>query len=400
VLGWRHYQYVVTEKTQPKDLLYRFDLTRRILDAQARTTRLPPDFAYVEPGVLWWALDARSAERRGAPEGERPPIAAMEPLVFAGERPTAEGVVVLVDDIDKAPADLPESLVRLWATGSFYVEEAGVRVSRVDRSSGSLLVLTVVGDRELPLALKRRCVLLTLSVPDVEQLLRIAEAHGLVDDRARALDVAHRLLQDFEQRAWPMGVGDFLDALRITRRLAIEPGTQEWQLAVLPQLAFAEPVGSHTSTAIAPPGRSCRVFLCHSSNDKPAVRKLYGRLRQEGLDAWLDEENIIPGQTWDLEIRRAVQDADLVIVCLSHGSVTKTGYVQREISMVLDLSEEQPEGKIYLIPARLEECEVPRRLARFQWVDLFQPDGYNRLLSAVWIAAERLGLPAAVGESH
>lgn len=34
-----------------------------------------------------------------------------------------------------------------------------------------------------------------------------------------------------------------------------------------------------------------RVFLCHSSNDKPAVRELYQKLRAEAwISPWLDEE--------------------------------------------------------------------------------------------------------------
>lgn len=51
--------------------------------------------------------------------------------------------------------------------------------------------------------------------------------------------------------------------------------------------------------------RKLRVFLCHSSNDKPAVRELYGRLKGEGwIDPWLDEEKLYPGQDWDLEIEK------------------------------------------------------------------------------------------------
>ena len=114
--------------------------------------------------------------------------------------------------------------------------------------------------------------------------------------------------------------------------------------------------------SIAEPAQAshlCRVFLCHSSGDQPAVRRLYGRLRGEGFDVWLDQENILPGQDWDAEIRRAVRAADLVIVCLSKASIEKTGYIQREIRMVLDLADEQPEDKIYLIPARLELCGCP-----------------------------------------
>ena len=40
---------------------------------------------------------------------------------------------------------------------------------------------------------------------------------------------------------------------------------------------------------LMPEDRKLRVFLCHSSNDKPAVRELYQRLKAEGwIDPWLD----------------------------------------------------------------------------------------------------------------
>ena len=129
--------------------------------------------------------------------------------------------------------------------------------------------------------------------------------------------------------------------------------------------------------------RHYRIFLCHSSGDKRRVRKLYGRLREKGFDPWLDEKNIVAGQDWDAEIRKAVHTADLVIVCLSQASVAKTGYVQREIRMVLDLADEQPEGKIFIIPAKLEVCEVPDRLMRWQWVELYRSGGYERLFAAL-----------------
>ena len=117
--------------------------------------------------------------------------------------------------------------------------------------------------------------------------------------------------------------------------------------------------------------RKLKVFLCHSRDDKPKVRELYRRLVDDGFDAWLDEEKLMPGQDWDLEIRKAVRNADVVLVCLSNGSTTKAGYVQKEIRFALDIADEQPEGAIYLIPTRLEDCSVPSRLSRWQWVDLF-----------------------------
>ena len=130
----------------------------------------------------------------------------------------------------------------------------------------------------------------------------------------------------------------------------------------------------------APSTRPLRVFLCHSSNDKAAVRTLYERLYDDGIAPWLDEEKILPGEDWDRAIKLAVQASDVVIVCLSKGSVTKAGYVQKEIKFALDEADKLPEGSIFVIPVKLEECSVPDRLTRLQWVELFEERGYEKLL--------------------
>lgn len=51
--------------------------------------------------------------------------------------------------------------------------------------------------------------------------------------------------------------------------------------------------------------RKLRVFLCHASQDKPIVRELYERLLAEDwIDPWLDEEKVIPGQDWNMKIKK------------------------------------------------------------------------------------------------
>src|SRR5260221_9891858 len=103
--------------------------------------------------------------------------------------------------------------------------------------------------------------------------------------------------------------------------------------------------------------RPLRVFLCHASQDKLKVRVLYHLLKSEGWIApWLDEEDLLPGQDFDLEIYRAIRDADAIIICLSTVSVTKEGYVNKEVRRALDIAEEKPEGTIYVIPLRLDDC--------------------------------------------
>jgi hypothetical protein len=136
--------------------------------------------------------------------------------------------------------------------------------------------------------------------------------------------------------------------------------------------------------------RKLRVFLCHSSQDKPIVRELCQRLNAEGwIDPWLDEEKLLPGQDWDMEIEKAVEAADTVIACLSKNSVSREGYIQRELKFVLDIALEKPEGSIFIIPVRLDECDSPRRLRSWQYVDYFPLDrknwAYSRLLSSLKI---------------
>jgi len=104
-------------------------------------------------------------------------------------------------------------------------------------------------------------------------------------------------------------------------------------------------------------GRKLRVFLCHASQDKPIVRELYQRLLTEDwIDPWLDKEKLFPGQDWELEIEKSVEATDAVIVFLSNASVMKEGYFQKELKKVLDIANEKPEGVIFLIPMRLDDC--------------------------------------------
>lgn len=126
-----------------------------------------------------------------------------------------------------------------------------------------------------------------------------------------------------------------------------------------------------------------RVFLCHSHGDKRTVRKLYTRLAEDGFLPWLDEEDLLPGHDWESEIRKAVRKSDVVLSCLSPSSITKQGFVQKEIRMALDAADEKPDGAVYIIPVLLKPCSVPDRLQKWQWIDLFKPVGYERLVASL-----------------
>jgi hypothetical protein len=160
-------------------------------------------------------------------------------------------------------------------------------------------------------------------------------------------------------------------------------------LPVLPALRGATGVRQppfKTASALSQPTKRLRVFLCHASEDKAPVRSLWRTLGSWGHEPWLDEEQILPGQDWEREIRHAMKQAHIVLVCLSPRS-EKKGYVQKELRRALDIADEQPEGTIFIIPVKLESCSVPERLTRWQWVDLFSPGGEARLEAALQAAA-------------
>ena len=138
--------------------------------------------------------------------------------------------------------------------------------------------------------------------------------------------------------------------------------------------------------------RPIRIFLCHTSKDKPIIQKLYRFLRKNGIDAWLDEEKLLAGQDWQVEIPKALKASDAILVCLSNNSITKEGYVQKEIKYALDIADEKPEGTIFIIPVLLEKCAVPERIARWHWVDIFNERGGEKLIQSLSSRAESLGL--------
>lgn len=139
------------------------------------------------------------------------------------------------------------------------------------------------------------------------------------------------------------------------------------------------------------PPSTLSIFFCYSSSDKAIVKTLCRRLRADGMNPWIDEDSLLPGQDWNQEIRKAVHNCDVVIVCISHRSINKTGYVQKEIRYALDAADERPDGTIFLIPLRLEDCKIPERLERWHWVNFFEEEGYEKLIGSLQFRAKQLG---------
>ena len=133
------------------------------------------------------------------------------------------------------------------------------------------------------------------------------------------------------------------------------------------------------------PKKKLLVFLSHASEDKPIVRELCKQLSADGFDPWLDEERLLPGQDWNFEIAQALQKCDAILVCFSAHSTSKEGYIQREYKKAMEYQLEKPEGSIFVIPVRLDHCEIPFFLRELQCVDY--PSGYEKLMLSLNVRA-------------
>jgi hypothetical protein len=149
-----------------------------------------------------------------------------------------------------------------------------------------------------------------------------------------------------------------------------------------------------------------QIFLCYARDDQPTVKKIHQRVFEQGFSPWMDTENLLGGEDWKESITQAIQHSDFFLACLSTNSVTKTGFLQKEIKLALEIWEEKPESDIFLIPLRLEKCDIPRTLSRFQCIDVFEANWETRLLKSIQTGIsrksklQRSDLPMATTELH
>lgn len=119
--------------------------------------------------------------------------------------------------------------------------------------------------------------------------------------------------------------------------------------------------------AAYPESNKLRVFICHASGDKPDALVLFDLLRMVGVEPWLDVKSLPVSIEWEPGIERAIHESDACVVLLSKGSVTKEGYLQREIKLVLKYADYMTEEGGFVAPLKLEECDVPHALAKYQY---------------------------------
>lgn len=143
-----------------------------------------------------------------------------------------------------------------------------------------------------------------------------------------------------------------------------------------------------------------RVFISHATEDKDRfVLKFAEALRTNGVDAWLDKWEMLPGDSLvDKIFEEGIKGASAFIIVLSATSVAKP-WVREELNagFVKRLS-----GKCRIVPVVLDACEVPECLRSTLWLRIDNPNHYpeefKRILNSIFGLADKP--PIGAGPAH
>lgn len=118
------------------------------------------------------------------------------------------------------------------------------------------------------------------------------------------------------------------------------------------------------------------IFISYSRKDSEYMAEFSKNLRNAGANLWSDKQ-ILPGGLWDNSIETALESCDVIIVLISKASINSNN-VMDEVSFALEENKK-------VIPILLEECDLPFRLRRIQFIDFTknQENGMNLLKSTL-----------------
>ena len=196
-----------------KDLFYRYDALAHFHDAQFRKEE--PDIEnYISYEALGLAILLSMDAAVANPH-------LPEPLRDKGPIRS----VVLIDEIDKAPRDLPNDVLNEIENMSFNVRETGQSFS-ADQSYRPILVLTSNSEKNLPDAFLRRCVFYHISFPDRERLKEIVQGRLKMspDFTPQMLENAIRHFEEIRDLALKKkpATAEFLAWVRILEKMRID----------------------------------------------------------------------------------------------------------------------------------------------------------------------------------
>jgi class 3 adenylate cyclase len=125
------------------------------------------------------------------------------------------------------------------------------------------------------------------------------------------------------------------------------------------------------------------VFLSYAKEDRKTTFEIFEFLKSAGIDPWLDEEDLQPGDRWAERIEQSMRFSDFIIICFSKQMINKVGHIQVELKQALELSKRYPQNQPFVFPVRLDDCEIPDAFKQWQWLDWAKIEERERLITVI-----------------
>ncbi|HLL77072.1 MAG TPA: TIR domain-containing protein [Pyrinomonadaceae bacterium] len=126
--------------------------------------------------------------------------------------------------------------------------------------------------------------------------------------------------------------------------------------------------------------KAIRVFLSYQSDDRNQVEKLYRGLTERGFIPWMDKYSARQGK-WEPQTYKAIDESDYFIACFSSGSLRKKQSIfRKELARALKIQKSLFKREVFIIPVKLADCEIPEEFEQFQYVELYDKDGFAKLV--------------------
>jgi hypothetical protein len=115
------------------------------------------------------------------------------------------------------------------------------------------------------------------------------------------------------------------------------------------------------------------VFLCHNSQDKPAVRQLNQILGNAGIKAWFDEEQIKPGEVWQDKLEATIPAIGACLVIVGDSGFGPWQDMERR-AFIAEFAARGCKVIPVLIGSPTNPPTLPLFLKQFMWSDLRSSD--------------------------
>lgn len=139
-----------------------------------------------------------------------------------------------------------------------------------------------------------------------------------------------------------------------------------------------QPLGTLDDLRIWPQRRP-RAFLSYASEDYEKAMRFRESLRGQGVEVWFDKYDLLPGQQWEDTIRMSIKKCDFFIAYLSENSVSKRGFVQKELKYALSVLDEFPDGEVFVIPVSIGAGKIPESLSHLHCIRIDGEIGVERV---------------------